>query len=148
MGGGSEEGVVQEVIYLPMAFTVGKAEVPIDQMQGAFGSMDHNQLGAAGFVLLVAQGNVVFLAAGPAAEHQVAVAAVFTRDVHLKEVGSDFEVVGQQFRLIVVARTPDVVIHLLQTDEVRIFFFNHAQDSLEAIATIAAADAFVDIIGE
>jgi hypothetical protein len=84
----------------------------------------------------------------PSRQHQIAIHAVLQADVRLIKPRIEPEVIGQQLRLIVAARTPYVTIHLLQADDVGVLRLDHADYALQAIAAIASADPLVDVVTE
>ncbi len=53
---------------------------------------------------------------------------------------------GKHFHLIVVMRTANVAIDLLQANDVGILVLDHPNDAFQAVAAIPAADALVNVI--
>jgi hypothetical protein len=73
---------------------------------------------------------------------------LFQPDVGLVETRDGTEVVGESFGLIVAARSRDVAIDFLQTDQVGVLVFNDRQHALQHITPVATADSFVNVVAQ
>ena len=79
---------------------------------------------------------------------EVAVAAVLQPHVELVKVGHGVEGLGQLTRLVVVPRSPHVPIDLLEADQVGILVLDDLDDPFQAVAAVATADAFMDVVAQ
>jgi hypothetical protein len=136
----------QQVISLPVAFSLGQAQVPVHQVQRALGRLDHGQLSPSRLFAIQSQRNLVPPDKRPSRQNQIAVAARAEVDVALIEVRRRAKVLGQQFRLVVVPRPSDVLIDLLEADQVGVFQLDDFDDPLELVASIASANALMDVV--
>jgi hypothetical protein len=66
----------------------------------------------------------------------------------LEKRGGRVEVVGQYLWLVVEGGAANVIIYFLQTDKIRVFFFDYLENPLHAIAPIATANALVNVVAE
>src|SRR5713226_1075096 len=63
-------------------------------------------------------------------------------------MGIEREVPHQQGRLVVIARAAGLVSDFLKANEVWLQILDDPDDALQAIQTVAAADAFVDVVAK
>lgn len=121
--------------------------MPVNQMQRALRRLDDDELSTSRFTAAMTDRHLTFIAERPARQNQVAVAAFAVRDVQLKQMRLDAELMSEQARLIVVVRAADMAIDFLQTDQIGFLFLDDFDDSFETVAAIGS-DTFVDIIGQ
>src|SRR6266446_6199455 len=84
----------------------------------------------------------------PTRQDQIAVTSLLVRTIHLKKRVFKVKVPGHHLRLVVEARPARVVIDLLQTDQVRVLLLDHLQNPFQAVAPVAAANAFVNVVAK
>ena len=94
------------------------------------------------------QRDLVLRTKRPDRENQVAVAAHFERYVVLIECLGRVQPGCQQLGLMVESRAADVVVDLLQADHVGLEVLDDLGNPLKAIATVAAADALVNVVAD
>jgi hypothetical protein len=70
------------------------------------------------------------------------------RDIQLVQVIGRLQTLSKKSGLVVKPRTFDIPIDFLQANQVRIFAANNIDHSLDAIAPISAADAFVNVVAQ
>src|SRR6516165_6682039 len=84
----------------------------------------------------------------PAGEQEVAVTALAVLDGRLVQVGRGRKAFEQYPRLVVASGAAGVAGHFLQTENVRVLVFDHAEDAIEVVPPIPTADPFVDVVAE
>ena len=84
----------------------------------------------------------------PPRQDEIAVTAVLQLDVELKHVGSDVKGLDELTRLIVVPRSGDVAVDLLEADQVGVLILDDLNHPLQPVTSITPADAFMDIVAE
>jgi hypothetical protein len=84
----------------------------------------------------------------PTRKQQIAIAAMFQRYIHLKKLCRDMKLLSQQVRLIAKTRSTDVVVDFLKTNQVWILMLDDLDNPFEPIASIASADAFMNVVAQ
>ena len=131
-----------------MTHFFGKTEMPVDEEERTFLGFDDDDLGPAGLVISVGEGDLVVGFERPAGKDQVAVAPVLQMHIHLIKLTHRVEMVGQKLGLIVKMGALDVPIDLLKADDIRIFLLDNVDDPVEAVPAILASDPFVDVVSK
>ena len=122
--------------------------MPVHQVERSLGRLDHGELRPAGFSPLASERDLVTRAERPARENQVAVASALEPHVELIEVSRRMERLAEFPGLVVVPRSRDVTVDLLQADHVGVLGLDDLDDPLEAVATIATADPLMNVVAQ
>ena len=109
--------LLQQQGRLPAALALRQAEMHVNQVQRPLRRLHHRQLRRAARAAGSAATRPA-VADRPARQHQVAVTALAVRRVELVQMPRP-QPLGAAHRLVVVARTAGVAVHLLKADQVR-----------------------------
>lgn len=145
--GRAEQRVPEEMLHLPMPLALREPQVGVNNVEGALGGIDEEELGPARLAGAVAQGDPMTARDRPAREDKVAIRPATDMDVGLKDRMAA-EPAGQQPRLIVTTTAADESIDFLKADKVGILSLDTIDDPLEDVPPVAAADPLVDVPGE
>jgi len=144
--------VCEQTPQLDLAFETRESQVDIgkDYRSGMArvmnAAMSHQ--GAAAFFETNCEVEVVLIDKRIAAQNSIAIAALLQADIALKGMVLEPHSVGKQLDLPVVVRARYAVVNFLQQDDIWLAVSNDFDDSFQPIASVGAADAFVDIVSE
>ena len=131
-----------------MTFPFAQPKMPVDELDWPFGSLNDGHLGTAWLIVLPRQLDLMMAFQRPSRQQQVAVSSSLDMDVELKQAVFECKMRCQAIRLIFETAAANIAVNLLQAENVGFFSFNHFEDAVQSITSIATADSFVDVIAE